>query len=176
MYQAEVYKKMKPDLSGSRSKNRFRLELLWGIDKILELMEAPDDFTVVFDYVCDIEVHKQDSFEFYQIKTHKESQPKYTVKNLVNIPKGKEGSVLGKLFALVEADDCVEVILVCNRPFSVITDEPGLISLNKLENDDKEIPSRPCGSAISPTTPTAVHPKARFPTAAMPLTVMWMTR
>ncbi len=139
MYQAEVYKKMKPDLSGSRSKNRFRLELLWGIDKMLELMEAPDDFTVVFDYVCDIEVHKQDSFEFYQIKTHKESQPKYTVKNLVNIPKGKEGSVLGKLFALVEAVDCVEVILVCNRPFSTITDEPGLISLNKLENDDKEI-------------------------------------
>ena len=42
------------DLSGSRSKNRFRLELLWGISRMLELMESANDFTIVFDLVCDI--------------------------------------------------------------------------------------------------------------------------
>ncbi|NLI93102.1 MAG: DUF4297 domain-containing protein [Peptococcaceae bacterium] len=58
------------DLSGSRSKNRFRLELLWGISKMLDIYNY-SDFAMVFDYVCDIEVHSQTGFEFYQIKTHK---------------------------------------------------------------------------------------------------------
>ena len=44
------------DLSGSRSKNRFRLKLLWGVSRMLELMESANDFTIVFDLVCDIEV------------------------------------------------------------------------------------------------------------------------
>lgn len=59
------------DLPGSMSKNRFRLELLWSVSKMLDLMEKPSDFTVVFDYACDIEVHYENAFEFYQIKTHK---------------------------------------------------------------------------------------------------------
>ena len=56
------------DLSGSMSKNRFRVELLWGIDKMLDMCDT-SDFTMVFDYTCDIEIHFTDKFEFYQIKT-----------------------------------------------------------------------------------------------------------
>ncbi len=100
MNQAEYYMGLPCDLSGSRAKNRFRLELLWGVSKMLELMESADDFTIVFDLVCDIEIHFDDKFEFYQIKTHKESQPKYTAKSLVKIKSGEEGSILGKLFVL----------------------------------------------------------------------------
>ena len=47
----EFYQSLPVDLSGSRSKNRFRLELLWGLGKLIDLMDTADDFTVVFDYV-----------------------------------------------------------------------------------------------------------------------------
>ena len=90
MNQVEYYMGLPCDLSGSRSKNRFRLELLWGISRMLELMESANDFTIVFDLVCDIEVHLDKGFEFYQIKTHKESQSKYTAKSLVKV-RGRAG-------------------------------------------------------------------------------------
>lgn len=137
MGQSDLYMKKKHDLSGSRSKNRFRLELLWGISKMLELMKTTDDFTVVFDYVCDIEVHKSGKFEFYQVKTHTESQPHYTSKSLVRYKKGQEGSILGKLFALMQDDDKAEVILVCNTPFRSLSNVPGLASLELLSKEDK---------------------------------------
>ena len=128
------------DLSGSRSKNRFRLELLWGVSRMLELMESADDFTIVFDLVCDIEIHFDDKFEFYQIKTHKESQPKYTAKSLVKIKSGEEGSILGKLFVLNK--DCsvpVKVVLVCNAPFKALSDEPGENCLDNLDESNQSI-------------------------------------
>lgn len=43
----EFYQSLPVDLSGSRSKNRFRLELLWGLGKLIDLMDTADDFTVV---------------------------------------------------------------------------------------------------------------------------------
>lgn len=59
------------DLSGAMAKKRFKNELLWGVRKILELYKAGEEYVVVFDYVCDIEIHfKEKAFEFYQIKTH----------------------------------------------------------------------------------------------------------
>ena len=66
----DVYTKIPYDLSGSISKNRFRQELCWGISKMFDLFDK-EDFCVVFDYKCDIEIHFNDSIEFYQIKTHK---------------------------------------------------------------------------------------------------------
>ena len=113
------------DVPGSRSKNRFRLELLWGISRMLELMESANDFTIVFDLVCDIEVHLDNGFEFYQIKTHKESQPKYTAKSLVKVKEGEQGSILGKLFVLNTISTVpVKTVLVCNAPFKALSSEP----------------------------------------------------
>lgn len=58
-----------PDLSGSISKNRFRNELFWGIDRLLTCLDSGiDSFAVVFDYRCDIELHLDDRYEFYQVK------------------------------------------------------------------------------------------------------------
>lgn len=140
MNQAKYYMDLSYDLSGSRAKNRFRLELLWGVSKLLELMESTDDFTMVFDFVCDIEIHFDDKFEFYQIKTHKESQPKYNAKSLVKIKSGEEGSILGKLFVLNKDSTVpVKVVLVCNAPFKALSDEPGENSLENLDESNKSI-------------------------------------
>jgi len=138
--QAEYYMSLPSDLSGSRSKNRFRLELLWGVSRMLELMEAIDDFTIVFDFVCDVEIHLDNSFEFYQVKTHKESQPKYTARSLVSVKEGEQGSILGKLYVLNKEDDAsVKVVLVCNAPFKALSNEPGENCLDDLEEGNKNI-------------------------------------
>lgn len=42
------YMSLPKDLSGSISKNRFRLELLWGISKIIDVHKEDSDYTVVF--------------------------------------------------------------------------------------------------------------------------------
>ncbi len=140
MNQAEYYMGLPFDLSGSRSKNRFRLELLWGVSKMLELMESSDDFTIVFDYVCDIEIHLDSGFEFYQIKTHKEGQTKYTPSSLVKIKSGEEGSILGKLFVLNNRKEVsTKVVLVCNAPLKVLTNEPGETCLDGLDEKNQTI-------------------------------------
>lgn len=140
MNQVEYYMGLPCDLSGSRSKNRFRLELLWGISRMLELMESANDFTIVFDLVCDIEVHLDNGFEFYQIKTHKESQPKYTVKSLLKVKEGEQGSILGKLFVLNTISTVpVKTVLVCNAPFKVLSSEPGENCLDSLSQSNKSV-------------------------------------
>lgn len=66
----DIYMAKTPDMSGSIAKNRFRMELLWGIEKLLDCLDRGiEDFAVVFDYCCDIELHLDDSYEFYQVKT-----------------------------------------------------------------------------------------------------------
>ena len=92
----QYYSLLPYDLAGSRSKNRFRVELLWGISKMLDVYDS-GDFILVFDYVCDVEVHTNGSFSFYQIKSHSNDK-KYTCKSLSKVDG--ESSILGKLFAL----------------------------------------------------------------------------
>ena len=65
---------------------------------MLDLMEEPGDFTMVFDYVCDIEVHRENGFDFFQIKS-KGNSSSFTSNNLTSKSKGK-GSILGKLYTL----------------------------------------------------------------------------
>ena len=66
----DSYLKLPYDLSGSMSKNRFRNEMLWGLEKMFELYKTNQDFFMVFDYVCDIEAHLDGKIEFFQIKTN----------------------------------------------------------------------------------------------------------
>ena len=54
-----VYNSIPHDLSGAASKNRFRLDMLWGISKMFDLYDKLD-FCVVFDYKCDVEIHFND--------------------------------------------------------------------------------------------------------------------
>lgn len=127
------------DVSGSLSKNRFRLELLWGISKMLDLYDSPD-FTVVFDYVCDIEVHLVDGFEFYQIKTHKGDKT-YSNKDIIKTKNGH--SILGKLYILKRIEDCpnIKLAVVSNAYFkdgtNVLADviEIGLSSISEVSKN-----------------------------------------
>lgn len=91
----EVYNSLPFDLAESRSKNRFRSELLWGIIKFYSISE---EAIIIFDYFCDIEIHFGEKYEFYQIKTDKENAS-YTIDRLIKPNKSKE-SILGKVYIL----------------------------------------------------------------------------
>lgn len=95
LHDVEDYMNLPYELSGSMAKNRFRNELLWGIKKMLDIYEE-EDFTVIFDYKCDIEVHLTDRYEFYQVKTHRGKN--MTVAEMLKRTNGR--SILGKLFEL----------------------------------------------------------------------------
>ena len=110
----DEYAKIPYDLSGAASKNRFRLEMLWGASKMFDLFDK-DDFCIVFDYKCDIEVHLDTSLEFYQVKTHKIQSP-YTFSTLSKQDKTNK-SIIGKLFLLKNAVDAtapIKVAIVSN--------------------------------------------------------------
>lgn len=116
----ESYMKLPYDLSGAMSKNRFKNEILWGMHKLLEIYTNEEDFNIVFDYVCDIEVHWENGkYEFYQVKTSNSGEA-YTQNKL--IAKGKkENSVLAKLYML-KSNFCgdkenIKLALVSNKPF-----------------------------------------------------------
>lgn len=131
------YTSLPYDLSGSRSKNRFRLELLWGVSKILELMETDEDFTVVFDYVCDIEVHFENGFEFYQIKTHG-NHKSYAYKSLTKVEG--EGSILGKLYVLAKGNQNygMKLAVVSNVPYKTQTKTQFEGCFSDLSEDEKQ--------------------------------------
>ena len=131
------YLSLPHDLSGSRSKNRFRAELLWGVSKILDLMEEDRDFTMVFDYACDIEVHYENGFEFFQIKTHNQSKS-YTTKQLTKVVG--EGSILGKLYVLAKDNfpGEVRVAVVSNVPYNSMPVDLLFNCFLKLPDKDKK--------------------------------------
>lgn len=130
------YLSLPHDLSGSMSKNRFRLELLWGVSRMLDLMEEDREFTMVFDYVCDIEVHFQDGFEFYQVKTHKNTKS-YTTKALTKVTG--EGSILGKLYVLYDdANQAIKLAVVSNVPYSSIKNQSLMNCFSVLPKSDKD--------------------------------------
>ncbi len=116
----EFYMSLPHDNSGSISKNRFRNELLWGLQKAYEVYATGKDFVVVFDLACDIEVHIGDTFEFYQLKTHR-AKKAYTVSDIIDKGKGTQ-SILGKLYILKQKGDeqgkPVKASIVSNIPLN----------------------------------------------------------
>ena len=136
MENATKYKIYDYDLAGSRTKNRFRVELLWGLDKIYQQYRLNDNFHMVFDYVCDIELHLQDQLEFYQLKTSGSSA--FTINKLCAIKKKKnknlECSILGKLYKIRLADqrngcNFSKLAIVLNQPLT----ETQMFSSNDAE-------------------------------------------
>jgi len=92
-----------------------------GLKKIYDLHRENKQYTVVFDYCCDIEVHLKDYIEFYQVKTQKDSGS-YTIGKLIKQNKNGD-SILGKLYILKynefgkECDE-TKVAVVSNAPFN----------------------------------------------------------
>ncbi len=141
---SEHYMSLPFDLAGSRSKNRFRNEMLWGLKKMLDLYSQEQDFTMIFDYSCDIEVHREDSLEFYQVKTQNNNDA-YKVNKLIN-PNKSGDSILGKLYRLkftkdfVELDDTI-LGLVSNAPLDdgkTVHKTIEKLNLAEIDNDAVE--------------------------------------
>ena len=145
MVNKEIYNELPFDLAGSRAKNRFRAELLWGI---IKLYEVDKECTMVFDYWCDIEVHleKEKTIEFYQIKTDKDNAS-YTIDRLCK-PNSKKESILGKVYILKKIIDdkspntftLVKSCVVSNIPFSGSKKytTPTELCFSELAPEDKE--------------------------------------
>ncbi len=128
MNNEEYYMALPFDVSGSRSKNRFKLELLWGVSKTLDIYDTTD-FIVVFDYVCDIEIHTENTFEFYQIKTHK-GEKTYSETDIIKQKKGH--SILGKLYILKDENHPdIKLAIVSNAYFK--DDKKVTIDVEELE-------------------------------------------
>lgn len=117
MNQEEYYMSLPKDLSGSITKNRFRMELLWGVSKIIDAHKERDDYSVIFDFKCDIELHKEQEMFFYQIKTRKSGN--FNENNLCKINNKENNSILGKLYALYSPNQNIKLAIVCNRPLKI---------------------------------------------------------
>lgn len=138
---SDIYNQIPYDMSGSTSKNRFRQELFWGISKMFDLYSR-DDFCIVFDYKCDVEIHLNDALEFYQIKSHKVQRP-YTFTTLKKTDSGKH-SILAKLYVLKDLSSPnmpIRCAIVSNAFFQVgktLYSDSEVISFDDLSDKDKD--------------------------------------
>lgn len=137
----DAYMSLYNDLSGSISKNRFRVELLWGVSKMFDIFETNENFTVIFDNVCDIELHLSKGKEFYQIKSNKKAGTK-TVNYYLDT-KNTSNSIFGKLIILNnEKYNTKKVALVSNaylKNSNRVYSEYEEIDINTIDEKCKNI-------------------------------------
>ena len=137
----KAYMALPYEMSGAMAKNRFRQEILWGLGKFLEIYSQKKDFTMIFDRVCDIEVHDDESYEFYQVKTQKTGRS-FTFSQLLKREMEKKEpenqlSILGKLYLIKHKLSGVEKIklgIVSNAPLVVKKKEYCYMSEEKICN------------------------------------------
>lgn len=120
MENIEYYMSLPFDTGGSLAKNRFRYELLWGLKRILKIHDEVNDYVAVFDYCCDVEIHTDTHYEFYQLKTRNKVEV-FELKKLRYKSNGK--SIYGKLYKLkLDADnhevESTKIAVVSNIPLS----------------------------------------------------------
>lgn len=135
----EIYNKLPYDTSGSMAKNRFEYELIFGLSKLYEYYDVYEEYAIVFDYVCDIELHINNQLSFFQIKTNGDYKP-ITTTFLTKRKKENLPSIIGKLYSI----NCVENIpkdkmklnIVGNVPFR---DEKILHKLNVQKFTDMSV-------------------------------------
>ena len=88
--------------AGSRSSNRFEYQINWGLNLLLKMEEANEDYIMILDYHDDIVVCNSDSgseyIDFYQIKTNISNM--WTLGGLVGDNKNKMESSSNPDFGL----------------------------------------------------------------------------
>lgn len=137
------YMAYEADDAGSRSKNRFKFEVFWGLNKFLDVFRESQEFTMVFDYVCDIELHYDDSYEFYQVKTS--TAKLYATSNLTMIGK-KKNSIIGTLYKIrskevKEGSKLSKIAIVSNLQLndSAVTNQQNMeLSLTQISDKNKD--------------------------------------
>lgn len=88
--------------AGPLAANRFAYQLDWGLKKLLELEEANQPYTIIFDYQDDILVLDSDKdpnyIDFYQVKTNAAANG-WSLSQLINVSAKKKESVQADLFS-----------------------------------------------------------------------------
>jgi len=106
------YQSITKDIAGARTKNRFTYEMFYGIKMIYDLyLKNDDDFFVIFDYACDIEIGEENHIDFCQLKTTSEN---YTIEKLLRKSKNKN-SILQTLVNLKNNNAVSSLFIVSNR-------------------------------------------------------------
>ncbi|MDD7896486.1 dsDNA nuclease domain-containing protein, partial [Metamycoplasma hyosynoviae] len=112
MDRKDYYMNLPKESSGSIAKNRFKIEVLWGIGKILDEYIAKRSYTIFFDYKCDIELHNDNGIWFYQIKTLNDGN--FNLNKLCKVQKNKKNSILGKILKLYSPEQNIKLAIVSN--------------------------------------------------------------
>jgi|AntRauTorcE11897_2_1112592.scaffolds.fasta_scaffold00633_6 hypothetical protein len=111
----ELYKSLPIEMGGPIGKNRNRNEFLWGLNRVYEMSLNEDDFVIIFDNRCDIEIVKKESIIFYQLKT---SNKNYTINEICKVPSDSKNSILSKLYS-VNGDIVKAMYIVSNKRLSI---------------------------------------------------------
>ncbi len=129
MIDNEEYQAITKDIAGSRTKTRFTYEMYYGIKMIYDLYLADtEDFFVIFDYACDIEVGKKNGISFYQLKT---KDGNFTLTSFLT--KGRKENSIFQTLVNLDTSDCVEeLVIVSNNCLHGINDE--LVNYRNLES------------------------------------------
>lgn len=140
----ESYEKLPFDLSGARTKNRFDFEILYGIELLIDNYHVLNDFTVIFDYVCDIELHCNDdeSLKFYQVKTTNTGKPN-NINFLTKKDNKSKDSIIGKIYKISNNNTSsnISVLLVSNAPLinnKFVTKPNEAILLSDIDDNTKD--------------------------------------
>lgn len=139
----EIYNLLVKDLAGSTAKNRFRNELLWGIKKIYyTYTNSDEDFFIIFDYACDIELGMNGLLYLYQIKTKRSSGSNFTIHQLTTIGKEDKHSILSNLLRQDVSQEIKELNIVANRNLKCVKSELSnteFLCLDDLEDTEKKV-------------------------------------
>ncbi len=129
MIDDKEYQKITKDIAGARTKSRFTYEMFYGIKIIYDLYcNNNDDFFVIFDYACDIEVGTNNLIDFYQVKTKNSG---YSFNDLIKRPK--EGKPILQTLVNLDASDSVSSLnIVSNSPIKGIKSDT--IEFSNLEH------------------------------------------
>ncbi len=130
------------DKAGSRSKNRFKFEVYWGLNKFLDAFRKSQNFTMVFDYVCDIELHYDEFYEFYQVKT---STSKIYNTSMLTAKGKKKNSIIGTLYKIRSKEtekgaEKSKLAIVSNLYFQdpLAPENPNVeLAFSNIKNDNK---------------------------------------
>ena len=114
----DTYVEIIKDLSGAIAQNRFKFQRYWAIKKIYDLYMQPDDFTVIFDFACDIDVFINDELHFFQVKTS--SAQKFSISKITSLSKKAKDkySLISRLGFLENYDNVVSLNIVANNGLS----------------------------------------------------------
>ena len=144
MEMKDIYNNLPYDLAGSRTKNRFDFEVLFGIEQLIDNYNKIDDFYVVFDYVCDIELHyDKNKLKFYQVKTS-ETGKSNNVSYLTKKKSENSESIISRMYKISgkteEEKNNISVLLVSNTPLickNYATKPNEIILLDEIEDTIK---------------------------------------